>query len=141
MATTAELDARERMTHWWRLRTRAEHLTLIAGATLAVAAFAWLVVWLPLQGDIARLARDLAVQRAALAQAGRAALVPMLDGEIGEGHVRVVGLEPGPMRTPLRAKAYLNDRDPNARPAADHADACVDALAGGPRGVTRNLAA
>lgn len=69
MATTAELDARERMTHWWRLRTRAEHLTLIAGATLAVAAFAWLVVWLPLQGDIARLARDLAVQRAALAQA------------------------------------------------------------------------
>jgi len=76
-----------------------------------------------------------------LAQAGRAALVPMLDGEIGEGHVRVVGLEPGPMRTPLRAKAYLNDRDPNARPPADHADACVDALAGGPRGVTRNLAA
>ena len=69
MATTAELDARERMTHWWRLRTRAERLTLIAGAALVAATIAWLVVWLPLQGDIARLARDLAVQRAALAQA------------------------------------------------------------------------
>ena len=69
MTTTAELDARERMTHWWRLRTRAERLALIAGAAVAVAAFAWLVVWLPLQGDIERLARDLAVQRAALAQA------------------------------------------------------------------------
>ena len=69
MATTADLDARERMTHWWRLRTRAERLVVIAGAAVAVAAFAWLVAWLPMQGDIARLARDLAVQRAALAQA------------------------------------------------------------------------
>jgi type II secretory pathway component PulM len=69
MTTTAELDARERITHWWRLRRRAERLTLIAGAALAVAAVAWLVVWLPMQGDIARLARDLAAQRAALAQA------------------------------------------------------------------------
>jgi type II secretory pathway component PulM len=69
MTSTAELDAGERITHWWRLRTRAERLTLIAGAALAVAAVAWLVVWLPMQGDIARLARDLAAQRAALAQA------------------------------------------------------------------------
>ena len=76
-----------------------------------------------------------------LAQAGRAALVPMLDGEIGEGHVRVVGLEPGPMRTGLRARAYLNDRDPSARPPTDYAEACVAALAGAPRGITRNLAA
>jgi type II secretory pathway component PulM len=69
MSTTAELDARERMMHWWRLRTRAESLVLIAGAALAVAAVAWLVVWLPMQSNIARLARDLAMQRAALAQA------------------------------------------------------------------------
>jgi len=69
MSTTAELDARERVMHWWRLRTRAESLVLIAGAALALTAVAWLVVWLPLQGDITRLARDLAAQRAALAQA------------------------------------------------------------------------
>ncbi len=69
MSTTAELDARERMMHWWRLRTRAERLVVIAGAALAVAAVAWLVVWLPMQSNIARLARDLAMQRAALAQA------------------------------------------------------------------------
>lgn len=69
MASAAELDARERMTHWWRLRTRAERLALIAAAALVAAAFAWRVVWLPMQGDIERLARDLAAQRAALAQA------------------------------------------------------------------------
>ena len=80
MATTADLDARERTVHWWRLRTRAERLALIAAAALAVAAIAWLAVWLPLQGDIERLARDLAVQRAALAQAQlRADAMPGLE--------------------------------------------------------------
>jgi type II secretory pathway component PulM len=68
MAIAAEIGARERLMHWWRLRTRAERLVLIAGAALAVAALAWLLVWLPVQGDIARLTRELAVQRAALAQ-------------------------------------------------------------------------
>lgn len=69
MATAAELDARDRLMNWWRLRTRVERLAVIAGAVLAVAALAWLLVWLPIQGDIARLTRDLVLQRATLAQA------------------------------------------------------------------------
>jgi type II secretory pathway component PulM len=69
MATAVELDRRDRLTHWWRLRTHAERAALVAGAVLAAAALAWLLVWLPIQGDIARLTRELAVQRAALAQA------------------------------------------------------------------------
>ena len=69
MATAVELDSRERLTHWWRLRTHSERVAVVAGATLAIAALAWLLVWLPIQADIARLTRELAVQRAALAQA------------------------------------------------------------------------
>ena len=69
MAAAAGLDRRERLTHWWRLRTDAERGALVAGAVLAAAALAWLLVWLPIQSDIARLTRDLAMQRAALAQA------------------------------------------------------------------------
>lgn len=69
MATAGGLDRRDRLMNWWRLRTRVERLAVIAGAVLAVAALAWLLVWLPIQGDIARLTRDLALQRAALAQA------------------------------------------------------------------------
>ena len=69
MATAAGLDRRERLTHWWRLRTDAERVALVAGAVLAAVALAWLLVWLPIQSDIARLTRDLGMQRAALAQA------------------------------------------------------------------------
>jgi general secretion pathway protein M len=69
MATALDLDRRDRLTHWWRLRTHAERTLLITGAVLAAAALAWLLVWLPIQGDIARLTRDLGVQRAALEQA------------------------------------------------------------------------
>jgi type II secretory pathway component PulM len=69
MATAAGLDRRERVTHWWRLRTHAERAVLVAAALLFAAALVWLLVWLPIQGDIARLTRELAVQRAALAQA------------------------------------------------------------------------
>ncbi len=69
MATAVELDTRDRLTHWWRLRTHAERAAVVAGAALAIAALAWLLVWLPIQADIARLTRELAVQRAALAQA------------------------------------------------------------------------
>jgi len=69
MATTVELDSRDRLAHWWRLRTHAERAAVVAGAALAIAALAWLLVWLPIQADIARLTRELAAQRAALAQA------------------------------------------------------------------------
>lgn len=80
MATAAEIGARERLMHWWRLRTRAERLVFVTGATLAVAALAWLLVWLPIQGDIAHQTRELALQRAALAQASlQAAAMPGLE--------------------------------------------------------------
>lgn len=69
MASAAGVDARERLPDWWRLRTGTERTAFVAGVAVAVAALAWLVVWLPLQADIARMTRDLAVQRAALAQA------------------------------------------------------------------------
>jgi len=69
MATAVELDRRERLTHWWRLRTHAERAALVAAALLFAAALVWLLVWLPIQSDIARLRRELVVQRAALAQA------------------------------------------------------------------------
>jgi type II secretory pathway component PulM len=69
MAAAADLDRRDRLTNWWRLRTRVERAAVIAGAVLAVVAIAWLLVWLPIQGDIARLTRELGMQRAALAQA------------------------------------------------------------------------
>lgn len=69
MATAVELDRRDRLTHWWRLRTDAERAVLVAAGLLFAAALVWLLVWLPMQGDIARLTRELAGQRAALAQA------------------------------------------------------------------------
>jgi type II secretory pathway component PulM len=69
MTTAAELDGRERLTHWWRLRTRAERTGMLAAATLAAAALGWFLLWMPLQGDIARLTRSLALQRAALMDA------------------------------------------------------------------------
>jgi general secretion pathway protein M len=69
MTTAAELDRRDRRADWWRLRTHGERSVLVAGAVLAAAALAWLLVWLPIKGDIERLTRELAAQRAALAQA------------------------------------------------------------------------
>ncbi|MGZ8255433.1 MAG: SDR family NAD(P)-dependent oxidoreductase, partial [Burkholderiaceae bacterium] len=63
-----------------------------------------------------------------LAQHGLAALVGMLHEELANSTVRVCGLQPGPMRTSLRAKAYVADEDRVATdvdaPAAD----CVTLL-------------
>ncbi len=69
MASAAGVDASDRLPRWWRLRTRTERAGLVAGATVALAALAWLIVWQPLQTDIARLTRELATQRVALAEA------------------------------------------------------------------------
>ena len=63
-----------------------------------------------------------------IAQAGQAALVRMLQAELGEHGPRISGLEPGPMRTNLRAKAYQANADLKARPTADYAGACVELL-------------
>lgn len=63
-----------------------------------------------------------------LAQHGLAAMVGMLDAELAGSSVRVSALQPGPMRTGLRAKAYAEDEDPQARDPADYAEACVTLL-------------
>ena len=63
-----------------------------------------------------------------IAQAGQAGLIRMLQAELGEHGPRISGLQPGPMRTNLRAKAYQANADLKARPAADYAAACVEML-------------
>ncbi|SHE57101.1 NAD(P)-dependent dehydrogenase, short-chain alcohol dehydrogenase family [Thermomonas hydrothermalis] len=77
-----------------------------------------------------------------LAQAGQAALISMLQAELGEGGVRISGLRPGPMRTGLRARAYQANADHAARPVDAYAAACVELLspAGAPwRGKIREI--
>ncbi len=61
-----------------------------------------------------------------LAQHGLAALVGMLHGELGNANVRVAGLQPGPMRTDLRSRAYIAEDDAIARAPAAYAQACVE---------------
>ncbi|GAA4862106.1 SDR family NAD(P)-dependent oxidoreductase [Luteimonas vadosa] len=63
-----------------------------------------------------------------LAQSGQAAMVTMLHAELASGAVRVAGLQPGPMRTPLRANAYVEADDARARDPAEYAAACVHLL-------------
>jgi NAD(P)-dependent dehydrogenase (short-subunit alcohol dehydrogenase family) len=63
-----------------------------------------------------------------LAQHSLAALVGMLQAELGSSKIRVSGLQPGPMRTPLRAKAYVEESDKIARDPEAYADACVTLL-------------
>jgi NAD(P)-dependent dehydrogenase (short-subunit alcohol dehydrogenase family) len=63
-----------------------------------------------------------------VAQHGLSALVSMLHAELANGPVRVSGLQPGPMRTGLRAAAYVEEDDRIARDPADYADACVTLL-------------
>ena len=64
-----------------------------------------------------------------IAQHGLEALVAMLDAETASTPLRVCALRPGPMRTPLRARAYAADSDRLARDPAGFASACVDLLA------------
>ncbi|WP_252255650.1 SDR family NAD(P)-dependent oxidoreductase [Lysobacter capsici] len=62
------------------------------------------------------------------AQHGLAALVGMLHAELANSSIRVAGLRPGPMRTPLRARAYVEDSDRAARDPSAYALACVSLL-------------
>lgn len=62
------------------------------------------------------------------AQHGLAALVGMLNAELGNSSIRVSGLRPGPMRTPLRARAYVEESDRSARDPGAYAQACVSLL-------------
>ncbi len=58
----------------------------------------------------------------------RTGLVSMLAAELAGTTVRVSGLQPGPMRTGLRSRAYAEDSDAAVRPAGAYADACVSLL-------------
>jgi NAD(P)-dependent dehydrogenase (short-subunit alcohol dehydrogenase family) len=65
------------------------------------------------------------------AQAARAAWVAQLGDELENTSVRVHGLQPGPMRTPLRARAYFAE-DPGQWPEAGaYASHFIAALASG----------
>ena len=63
-----------------------------------------------------------------LAQHGLGAMVGMLHAELANSSVRVSALQPGPMRTSLRAKAYAEDEDAQARDPSAYAGACVTLL-------------
>ncbi|RZA28796.1 MAG: SDR family NAD(P)-dependent oxidoreductase [Lysobacteraceae bacterium] len=63
-----------------------------------------------------------------LAQHALGAMVGMLHAELATSTVRVSALQPGPMRTSLRAKAYAEDEDLQARDPSDYAQACVTLL-------------
>ena len=63
-----------------------------------------------------------------VAQHGLAALVRMLARELANTSVRVSALQPGPMRTGLRSRAYVDDADRDARDPVLYAPACVELL-------------
>lgn len=60
-----------------------------------------------------------------VAQQGLRAAVSILAGEQSGGPVRVHGLQPGPMRTPLRARAWFSEDAGQWPPADAYAGACV----------------
>lgn len=63
-----------------------------------------------------------------VAQHGLAGLVGMLHAELASTTVRVSGLQPGPMRTALRAKAYVEEDVQRATDPERYAPACVTLL-------------
>lgn len=63
-----------------------------------------------------------------VAQHGLDALVRILHAETANSTVRVCGLRPGPMRTALRARAFVEEDDRIAREPSVYADACVRLL-------------
>lgn len=70
-----------------------------------------------------------------LAKQGLAALVRQLGAETDQTPVRVAGLEPGPMRTDLRARAYADEAQLRVPGPAAYAPACVHLLS--PAGIAR----
>jgi NAD(P)-dependent dehydrogenase (short-subunit alcohol dehydrogenase family) len=63
-----------------------------------------------------------------IAQHGLATLIGMLQAELGADGPRISGLQPGPMRTTLRGRAFLADQDHDARDPSAYAAACVALL-------------
>lgn len=73
MASTVPVGRRERLTQWWRLRTRPERIAIALAGAAVVLMLLWLIVLDPLQRDSDRLARRLVDQRGALVEARRQA--------------------------------------------------------------------
>ena len=63
-----------------------------------------------------------------LAQAATHALVHMLHEELAASRVRVSALAPGPMRTPLRSRAHVEEDTASALDASAYAGDCVTLL-------------
>lgn len=63
-----------------------------------------------------------------VAQHGLRGLIGMLHAELANTSVRVSGLQPGPMRTGLRAKAYVEESVKLAADPDRYAPACVSLL-------------
>ena len=73
MATTAHSSRRDGFAQWWQLRSPGERTLLATGAALLCLALAWLIVYQPIARDADRLTRQLAGDRATLADARRRA--------------------------------------------------------------------
>lgn len=63
-----------------------------------------------------------------VSQFGLQGVVRILHAELARGPVRVSGLMPGPMRTPLRARAFVEETDRTALDPVRYASACVELL-------------
>jgi NAD(P)-dependent dehydrogenase (short-subunit alcohol dehydrogenase family) len=63
-----------------------------------------------------------------LAQSALATLVSTLHAELANSPVRVCGFAPGPMRTPLRSRVFVEDSESSARDPDAVAPACVHLL-------------
>ena len=63
-----------------------------------------------------------------VSQFGLQGVVRILHAELANSTVRVAGLAPGPMRTPLRARAWVEETDRQALDPSAYAPACVELL-------------
>ncbi|MGR4894628.1 SDR family NAD(P)-dependent oxidoreductase [Stenotrophomonas sp. LARHCG68] len=63
-----------------------------------------------------------------VAQYGLRGLIDTLHHELRNGPVRISGVQPGPMRTELRARAFIHGEDTAAQDPSAYAAACVTLL-------------
>lgn len=63
-----------------------------------------------------------------VSQFGLQGVVRILHAELSHGPIRVCGLMPGPMRTPLRARAFVEEADRASVDPERYAGACVELL-------------
>lgn len=111
---------------------RALHVNLTARWWLTQACLP-LLRQAPDSAVVFAIDRDAAAGRAfwggyGLAQSALATLVSTLHAELANSPVRVCGLAPGPMRTPLRSRVFVEDSEPSARDPDAVAPACVHLL-------------